>query len=96
VGPGFEVDSNSLLRALVGEPQQPDGKLRQSLAAAASVGFEVVVPVALLSYGGNWLDGKMGTAPWLLLIGMLLGMAVGFYNLFRRVAPRKDGPDDRS
>lgn len=51
-----------------------------------SLGLELVVPVALLAYGGYWLDGRLGTLPWFLLLGLLLGMAAGFYNLFRRVS----------
>ncbi len=78
------------------EPQQSDRKQRQSMASAASLGFEVVVPVALLSYGGNWLDRTLDTPPWFLLGGMLLGMAVGFYNLFRRAVPRNRGRNGKS
>ena len=30
---------------------------------------------------GWWLDTKLGTRPWLLVVGLLLGMAAGFVNL---------------
>ena len=53
----------------------------------------MVVPVVLLTYGGYWLDGRRGTLPWFLLLGVSLGMAVGFYNLFRRAMPTKPGPN---
>ncbi len=56
----------------------------------------MVVPVALLSYGGNWLDRTLDTPPWFLLGGMLLGMAVGFYTLFRRAVPRNRGRNGKS
>ncbi len=56
----------------------------------------MVVPVALLAYGGNWLDRTLDTPPWFLLGGMLLGMAVGFYNLFRRAVPRNRGRNGKS
>lgn len=31
---------------------------------------------------GYWADGKLGTKPWLTLLGTFLGLAVGFYNFF--------------
>ena len=30
---------------------------------------------------GYWLDGRLGTSPWLTLAGALAGMALGFYNV---------------
>ena len=75
------------------EPQQPDGKRPQSPLPYASLGLELVVPGALLTFGGYWLDSRWGTLPWFVLLGAFLGMAVGFYNLFRRALPPKQGPD---
>ncbi len=72
---------------LVTEPQEPDGKRRQSPLAYMSLGIELVLPVMLLTYGGYWLDSRLGTLPLFLILGVLLGMAAGFYNLFRRVTP---------
>jgi ATP synthase protein I len=34
---------------------------------------------------GWWLDARWGTGPWLLLVGILLGIGAGFYNFFRAV-----------
>ena len=67
------------------EPRQPESKRPQSPMGYMSLGFELAAPVMLLTYGGYWLDGRLGTLPWFLLLGLLLGMAAGFYNLFRRV-----------
>ena len=32
---------------------------------------------------GKWLDHKFGTAPWLMMVGALLGIAAGFKELYR-------------
>lgn len=32
---------------------------------------------------GKWLDRKFGTAPWLMMVGALLGIAAGFKELYR-------------
>jgi len=56
------------------------------------VGFELVVPIVLLMFAGYQLDRWLESQPWFLLVGALLGMAVGFYTLFRRLLPRgEDG-----
>lgn len=58
-------------------------------------GMILVTPIAAAGYAGYWLDGRLGTGPWLLLAGMLLGMASGFVSFFRFVLPRP-GRGDRS
>ncbi|MBW1875423.1 MAG: AtpZ/AtpI family protein, partial [Deltaproteobacteria bacterium] len=35
--------------------------------------------------GGEWLDGKLGTEPWLKWIGLGFGLAAGARSLYRVV-----------
>jgi F0F1-type ATP synthase assembly protein I len=42
-------------------------------------------------FAGYALDGWIESRPWFLLVGALLGIAVGMYNLFRRVLPPREG-----
>jgi ATP synthase protein I len=70
----------------------------KSLGELASIGMTMaastVIGLAAGYYGDRWL----GTSPWLLLVGLLLGIAAGFVNLFRSVkaAERKlDEPDGK-
>lgn len=51
----------------------------------AGLGFQFVASMALLGLGGYWLDGKLGTHPWLLIVGIFLGAAGGFYSLLQAV-----------
>lgn len=44
-----------------------------------------MVPIVLGLLLGLWLDGRWGTRPWLAVIGVVLGIAAGFYNFFRVV-----------
>jgi ATP synthase protein I len=53
--------------------------------AYVGLGFEIVVPIVLGLLLGLWLDGRWGTRPWLAVVGVLLGIAAGFYNFFRVV-----------
>jgi F0F1-type ATP synthase assembly protein I len=67
----------------------PDSGRNQSIGAAmrwasqvTSIGVELAVPVG----GGVWLDRNYGTAPWLMILGTLIGafLAVqGFRQLIR-------------
>ena len=41
--------------------------------------------IALGYLGGEWLDGKLGTEPWLKWIGLALGLAAGGVSLYRVV-----------
>lgn len=57
------------------------------------LGIEMAVPIVLCIYVGYRLDRWLETTPWLFVGGAFLGIAVSFYNLFRRVLPRKRNPD---
>ena len=50
------------------------------------VGIQFPVAIALGFFFGRWLDNQLGTAPWLMLIFSLFGIAAGFLNLFRITA----------
>jgi F0F1-type ATP synthase assembly protein I len=45
--------------------------------------WQLVGSVALWCGVGYFLDLKLGTKPWLLVAGSVLGMALGFYLFFR-------------
>jgi F0F1-type ATP synthase assembly protein I len=47
-----------------------------------NLGWMFVVSVGLGMLGGWWADTRLGTDPWLFLLGALVGIAVGFYNFF--------------
>ena len=65
---------------------------RSSLVEAmryAQIGTMLIVPMIVLGGVGYWLDRRLGWEPWLLLAGLILGMASGFLNFFRLVLPPK-------
>lgn len=62
----------------------------------AQVGTMLVAPIVVLGGLGYVLDRKFGSKPWLLLLGMMLGMAAGFVNFFRLVLqPPENGRGSR-
>lgn len=70
------------------------GRDFRTLARVGGVGIELAVATTIGFLGGRWLDGKLGTAPWLSLVGLLLGVAAGFRNLIeiaRKAQREADG-----
>ena len=57
----------------------------KALAELSSIGMTLVLATVIGLAGGYFLDRWLGTSPWLILIGLGLGIAAGFVNLFRSV-----------
>jgi F0F1-type ATP synthase assembly protein I len=49
----------------------------------SSVGLELAGATAGLALAGYWVDGKFGTKPWGILVGVVIGLVGGLYNLIR-------------
>jgi F0F1-type ATP synthase assembly protein I len=41
------------------------------------------VAIVLSWYAGHWIDGRYHTDPWGGLVGLLIGVAAGFRELYR-------------
>jgi ATP synthase protein I len=54
-----------------------------SAGPAAAAAYSLVGAVVLLGAGGYAVDRWLGTAPWGVFVGLLLGIAVGFYGLIK-------------
>ncbi len=57
------------------------GRLK-GLALIASVGIAMVVSTLLGLAAGLYLDGLLGTKPWLTIICLILGIIAGFRNVY--------------
>ena len=51
------------------------------------LGMEFAVTVVLGLAVGYYLDRWLGTKPWLLMVGVVLGGVLGFYGFLRRLTP---------
>lgn len=72
-----ERRKNDLLAAARGE------KKGGSEGSGAGLGVQFVVTILIFLFLGQWLDRKLGTTPWLLLGGVLLGAALGMWMMIR-------------
>ena len=54
------------------------------LALVAQLGFSIACPMVIFIGGGAWLGNRLGWGPWLLFVGILLGVATAagiFYQI---------------
>ena len=74
-------------------PSARGGRRFYNMLSASSVGLELGISVLLGLLGGMWADGRWGTAPWLMLAGLVVGLIAGFRAVMRAVrrADRADG-----
>jgi len=55
----------------------------RTAGTAGAVGMEIAFSVLLGYLGGQWLDGKLGTAPWLEWFGLCAGVGAAVKGLVR-------------
>ncbi len=65
-----------------GRPRRDDG-----LSRYGALGLQFAASVGLMAWGGHWLDGRLGTHPWLLIGGAFLGFFGSLIAIVRSVPP---------
>ena len=66
-------------------PGKPGDEEGFSVSEFAGVGLQFAVSILVFLYLGQWLDRKLGTAPWLLIVGVFLGAGLSFYSMYRKL-----------
>ena len=64
-------------------PKEPSAW--KPLAELTSIGMTMVLATIIGLAGGYYADRWLGTSPWLMLVGLVFGIAAGFVSLFRAV-----------
>ena len=64
-------------------PDPARGKQLKQFARVGAVGIELALSTVIGMLGGQWLDSKLSTAPWLTILGLILGVVAGFRSLIR-------------
>ena len=60
-------------------PPELSKELGRYLEAGTQFGLSIIIGF----FGGWWLDGKTGTSPLFIILGVFLGAGAGFYHLYR-------------
>lgn len=59
------------------------GRAASGMAVGLRIAIEMVAGLAVGVGGGLFLDAQFGTAPWLLIVGFILGSGAAFANVIR-------------
>ena len=54
-------------------------------AEFAGIGLQFALVILVFTGVGYWLDKRLGSSPWFLLVFVFLGAAGGFYSMVRKV-----------
>jgi len=70
------------------------------ILAYSTIGIQLAAILLLFLFGGHWLDERYGSSPWFVLLGTVIGMGVGFYNLMKSLSEldrmiKKSSEDDQ-
>ncbi|MDE3056672.1 MAG: AtpZ/AtpI family protein [Bacteroidota bacterium] len=58
----------------------------QSLGPFFTIGIQLALIVVAMFFVGRWLDGRLNTAPWLMIAGVMVGIAFGLYKFIQTVS----------
>ncbi|HUU34398.1 MAG TPA: AtpZ/AtpI family protein [Vicinamibacterales bacterium] len=61
----------------------PDSRTLKTIGQLSTVGLSFVFALMMGFGAGFWLDGRLGTKPWLSLLGFAVGLAAGILNVVR-------------
>ena len=66
-------------------PGGPPARRGPSTSDYAGMGLQFGGSIVLFAYAGYWLDRRLGTSPWLLLVLVFVGAGAAFYSMYRRL-----------
>jgi len=66
-----------------GERRRRSAASLRRIADASSLGLAFPIAIVIGYFFGRWLDGVLGTAPWMMALFSVFGIAAGFLNAIR-------------
>lgn len=69
-------------------PSKPsqDNSLSYVLSLSLGLGYRIAIPLVAFALAGRWADTKLGTAPWLFLMGVLIAIVTSCIAVYKLVA----------
>ena len=61
----------------------PSPTTLQLIGQLSTIGMSFVFALVIGFGAGYWLDGVLGTKPWLSFVGFFVGLAAGVLNVYR-------------
>ena len=76
---------------------QPTPKKGVSGADFAGMGLQFAVAIIVFLFAGQWLDKRLGINGLFTIVGVFVGAAAAFYNMYRKVtAAQKKDDEERA
>jgi F0F1-type ATP synthase assembly protein I len=51
----------------------------------SGLGLQFAATMIVFAFAGRWLDGRIGTSPLALLVGVFLGFGLGLYSMVKKL-----------
>jgi F0F1-type ATP synthase assembly protein I len=61
----------------------------------AGIGIQFAMVILVFTAAGIWLDKRLGTSPWFVILFVFLGAGGGFYSIYRKAMAAQRRDDDR-
>ena len=61
------------------------GQAGAYLALFSEIGLIILVTTLAGALGGHWIDGQLGTSPVFILVGLLGGLGIGAFGVYRLI-----------
>ena len=68
---------------------------RELVFRLVGVGWYIGICIFLGVFVGLWLDEKLNTNPVLVIVGLILGIVVAFYGVYRMLLPLVESKNDK-
>lgn len=66
------------------EKKNKNENLWSAIYLAWELGYSIAIPLVCLALFGRFLDKKLDTSPWLLLIGILFSILISSYLVYKK------------
>ncbi len=65
-------------------------------AEFAGLGVQFALTILVFVFAGVWLDRRLGSSPWFVLVSVFVGAGGGFYSMYRKIiAAQKRDEEER-
>ena len=64
-----------------------------SFARLSGIGLQFGAVLCIFALAGRFVDGRLGTRPVFLVLGVFVGAAAGIYSMWKKVQAAIDRPD---
>lgn len=65
--------------------ESEDERASRAFSRYGGIGLQFAVSILVFLYAGQWVDRRLHSSPWGMLVGVLVGGSAAFYSMYRRL-----------